>query len=354
MRLLVRLLALPVVVAALALLAFVATGAASLSGLGYASSLVLVTVSAMFESARVRRRLVLSGLALLVATAGFRVAFAEHGRHLRMRTPSEARARWVNRLLDEADLAVNASRALAWVRLVPDPDVPELAEVMRDAYARMRAAEGWTPSPVVATYAGLEGPWHDDTLEIGDVEGGAGVVVFLHGYAGSFTLPCWVVSLAASDAGFATVCPATRWVGDWWSAAGEATVRETVGRLRARGVRRIVLAGLSNGGVGASLLASRMRGTFDGLVVISGASPEAASPHVAVLALQGTHDAQMPAAVVRAYAARVGGRYLPLDAGHFALLVREAEARGAITSFLRARAQTDLGPAPARLQGAPP
>ncbi len=347
MRLLARLLALPALVAAVAFFAFVATGARSLSGLGYSGSLVLLAGAAMFGSPRARRGVALSGVALFATTAGLRLAFAEHGRHIRMITPSNGRARWVNRLVDEADLAVNAARALARVPLVPDPDVPLLAGVMRDAYARMRDAEGATPSPVVATYSGLEAPGQCDVLELGDIEGSTGVVVFLHGYAGSFTLPCWVVSLAAADAGFATVCPATRWVGDWWSADGEATLRETVGRLHARGVRRIVLAGLSNGGVGASLLAARMRGTFDGLIVISGASPAALLPHAPVLAVQGAHDAQISASVVRAYAARVGGQYISLDSGHFALLLREEDARRAITSFLRARTQVNRGSAPA-------
>jgi hypothetical protein len=68
-----------------------------------------------------------------------------------------------------------------------------------------------------------------------------------------------------------------------------------------------------------------------------------------VLAIQGAHDAQISASVVRAYAGRVRGRYLSLDAGHFAMLVREREAMGAVTSFLRSRSAV---PAPANARTA--
>ena len=338
MRTLARLLALVPLLVAAAFFAWVVTAPASVSGVAYASSLLLVTAALLFERTETRRRIRVVGAGLLALTVGSRVAFAEHGRGLRMGTPTEHDARWIDRVIDEEDLAVNGARMVGWTAFAHDPDVPSLAHVMHVAYARMRAEQGSTPSPVVATYIGLEAPGADDTLEIGDVEHAAGVVVFLHGYAGSFTLPCWVVSRAARDAGFATVCPSTRWVGDWWSPAGEATLRETVSGLHGRGVREIVLAGLSNGGIGASLLAPRMRGTFDGLIVISGASPEAAAPGVPVLALHGTHDAQISADVVRAYAGRVDGRYLAFDAGHFAMLTREQEMMPAITSFLRERA----------------
>jgi pimeloyl-ACP methyl ester carboxylesterase len=256
--------------------------------------------------------------------------------------------------VDEADVSVNAARALAWTGFMHDPDVPQLPAVMREAYRRMRAAEGGTPSPVLATYAGLQAPGLQDTIEVGDPQSSLGVVIFLHGFAGSFTLPCWVVSRAAAEAGFATVCPATRWAGDWWSKDGQQVLESTIDELRARGAQRVVLAGLSNGGIGASLLAPRLRTEIAGLIVISGASPEAASPSIPVLAIHGAHDAQISAGVVRAYATRVGGRYVSLDAGHFALLAREVEATAAITAFLRARVPAPQSPTPPGAQGAHP
>jgi hypothetical protein len=342
MRMAARVFAVLLFLPAVALLAIVVTGPPSLSGLAYSVGALALVIAGLRKTRR-SPHLASLGLLLLVGTAALRIATASHGKNVQMSTPGGASSRWVDRLLDEEDLSVNAARALRWTGFVRDPDVPDLAPVMQRAYDRMRGAEGATPSPVVATCAGLEAPGQDDVIEVGDVEHSAGVVVFLHGFAGSFTLPCWVVSQAAADAGFATVCPATRWVGDWWSPAGERALRETIGSLQRRGAHRIVLAGLSNGGVGASRLAPHLRGILDSLILISGAASDASSPGVPALAIQGERDAQIPAWLVRAYAERVGGRYLSLDAGHFALLAREEEAHAAITTFLRGRLGAHAG-----------
>jgi pimeloyl-ACP methyl ester carboxylesterase len=326
--------------AVVVLVAVVLTGPASPSGVGYMVALLSLTGAVVRSRARWARSLALAGGLLLLVTLVGRIAFGGAGRDLTMSVGAAEgapAARWVDRVFDEEDLAVTGARALAWTGMLRDPDVPRLADVMSDAYRRMREDEGATPSPVVATYLGLETPAADDTLVVGDVASSAGVVVFLHGYAGSFTLPCWVIARAARDAGFATVCPATRWVGDWWSAAGEATLRTTVADLKRRGARRLVLAGLSNGGIGASLLAPRFGGVFSALILVSGASSQAPATRLPALILQGEHDAQVDAAGPRAYAARSGGRYVSLDAGHFAMLARESEVTTEVTAFLRRR-----------------
>ncbi len=320
------------------LVALVLTGPASPSGVGYMVGLLSLTVAVVMSRARWAPSLALAGGLLLLVTLVGRIAFGGAGRDLTMPVGAgkdAPEARWIDRVFDEEDLAVSGARALGWTGMIRDPDVPALTGVMSDAYRRLREDEGATPSPVVATYLGLERPGADDTIVIGDVARSAGVVVFLHGYAGSFTLPCWVLARAARDAGFATVCPSTRWVGDWWSAAGEATLRKTVADLQRRGAHRLVLAGLSNGGIGASLLAPRFGGAFSGLILVSGASAQAPAPHLPALVLQGEHDAQVDAADPRAYAARSGARYVSLDAGHFAMLAREAEVTTAVTAFLR-------------------
>ena len=346
MRILARTLSLVLLVPALAFFALVATAPGTLSGFAYAVAVVLFALAFFPSEERARQRLRRGAVLLLVVTVSGRLAVAEQGHDLRMSTVDGGSTRFLDRVIDEEDLSVNAARALAWTGFVKDPDVPVLADAMRGAYGRMRAAEGATPSPVAATYAGFEAPGASDTIVIGDVVKSRGVIVFLHGFAGSFTLPCWVLAQGAAAAGFATVCPATRWVGDWWSTDGERTVRATIEGLHQRGVTHVVLAGLSNGGVGASLLAPRLAGSIEGLVVLSGASPDeaAGSPGVPVLAIQGVHDAQISAAVVHAYADRVGARYASLDAGHFAMLGREREAMGALTEFLRHRGAHGITP----------
>lgn len=317
-------------------LAFVLTGPGTWSGVGYALGLFAV-VAAAFVRRAWSKKLALFGAAAIAVVALVRVGVASRGEDLVMNTGPRPGSRVANRLLDEEDLAVSASRVIRQVAFMRDPDIAVLPEEMSSGYARMREEQGDVPSPVVATYLGLQSSRAYDDVEIGDVEHASGVLVFLHGWAGSFTLPCWEVSQAAKRVGMATVCPATRWVGDWWSPAGEATLRAVVDDLHARGQKHLVLAGLSNGGIGGSLLLPRFAGTFEGFIAISGASPAAPAPGIPVLAVQGAHDVQIPASVVHAYATRSNGRYVELDAGHFALLLKESQAVDAMAAWLAQR-----------------
>lgn len=124
---------------------------------------------------------------------------------------------------------------------------------------------------------------------------------------------------------------------DWWTPDGERIVRETMRLAAARGLQRIVLAGLSNGAIGAARLAPRMRGSFVGLVFVSGAPTDAAAPNVPVLAIHGRHDAMASVASVRSYAALHHDKYVDLDAGHLALLLRREESLRALRDWLAAR-----------------
>ena len=281
----------------------------------------------------VARRLAWVGAALVVLTLLGRAVWAKGGSSISANVSGKGSARVVDRLVDERDLSVNAARAIAWTRFMGDPDVPELADAMRSAYDDMAQDEPDAPSPVVATYMGLERPGASDTVEIPAEHPTDAAAIFLHGYAGNFTMSCWLFASAAKRANVTTVCPSTRWIGDWWTPEGESTVREALASLRARGMRRIYLAGLSNGAIGASRLATRIRG-LDGLILISGAAPDAASPGIPTLVIQGRSDAQIPAALVHGYAERAGARYVELDAGHFAMLTRRARVRDGIGAWL--------------------
>jgi pimeloyl-ACP methyl ester carboxylesterase len=160
-------------------------------------------------------------------------------------------------------------------------------------------------------------------------------VVFLHGYGGNFTLPCWQVADALTGLDVLTACPSTHFVGDWDSPQGEAIVRDVVKDLHGRGVTRIVLAGLSNGGYGASLLATRMRGSFVGLVLISGATPDAGDAGVPVLLIHGRKDGMASYGESVSYRANhARSKLVTLDAGHFAMLVRSKESNQALRDFV--------------------
>ncbi|HEX7600596.1 MAG TPA: hypothetical protein VF316_03280 [Polyangiaceae bacterium] len=337
MRTLLRASGILALVPALALLLLELTAPGTWSGIAYALGLGLSSLALVMVGRPPARRLAFGGAALLLGTIALRLATGAGGSDLQMKTGSATGSRWVNRVVDEKDLSVNAARTIRATQFMRDPDVAELPEAMEEAYERMRAAEGAVPSPVMATYLGLQGKDAYDDIEIGDAARANGVVVFLHGSAGGFTLPCWEVSQAATRANLATVCPSTGWLGDWWSAQGEAIVRATVADLRARGVKHLILAGLSNGGIGASRLLPRMPGTFEGFIAISGAAPDAPAPGIPVLALQGRNDAQVSASVVHAYCMRAGGHYVEYDGGHFALLLHEKEAVDAMAAWLTVR-----------------
>ncbi len=326
------------------IVALLVTGSASWSSVAYvaAAGLLLgglVTLPDPENPGAKRRRrprgLSRAGALAIVAVMGARACTAGSGRSMRVTADHGASgSRVVNRLVDEGDMALLGARVMQSSGLYGD-DSAEVGKAMRAAYADMRRAEGQSPSPVVATYLGLQSPDAFDTILLEPPEEKASAaVVFLHGYAGSFDLPCFQIARAVAGLGVTTACPSTRWVGDWWSPDGEAILRRTVSVLRARGVSRFVLAGLSNGGYGASELAPKMKGTFAGMILVSGAQPDQPSPGTPVLLLHGANDNVAPVEDARAYARKYDGRLVELDAGHFAMLVRSEQVNREIRAFV--------------------
>lgn len=279
-----------------------------------------------------------TGLALLALTLGIRTCSAASGNSVTMTTTAGSGARWLTRIVDEADAALIGGRLAFWSGRVHDSDVPRVPAVMRAAYNKLRAAEGDVPSPVLTTYLGLQSPDGADVIVIADNGSGEpprGALIFLHGFGGGFTLPCWQLAAAAKRASLVTYCPSLGWRGDWWTERGRQTLEQTLALLRRRGIERVYLAGLSNGAVGAARLAPRLRGVLRGLILISGAPRGGDAPGVPTLVLHGRHDQMASADSARAYATRQGATFVDLNAGHFALLLREEEAMSAITNWLK-------------------
>jgi len=128
--------------------------------------------------------------------------------------------------------------------MLPANDTKDLVPTLKRAFETMNEAEGTSPSPIVMTTLGRQDPDAFDDLEVSaPAPDTHAAVLFLHGYGGNFTLQCWVIAQAARRAGAATFCPSTRMAGDWWSAAGHATVVTMMDRLRERGFDAVVLAG---------------------------------------------------------------------------------------------------------------
>lgn len=318
-------------------LLLVVTGGTTWSAVAYVLALGMVLAGLMTlpfpeQPFRRRRGLTRLGLAGLVVVAIVRILTVGHDTTMVVTDGNGASARWLSRVVDESDVAISASRALFALGMLHD-DAGEVSSAMRVEYARMHREHGAVASPFLATHLGVESPTAFDLVVIEPPTPVQGAVVFLHGTGGNFELPCWQVARAVASLGFATACPSTRWIADWGSENGEATLQRTMALLRARGIERFVLAGLSAGGYGASELAPRMK-DFVGLVLVSGATAEAPSAGVPTLVIQGRDDTMVPATAPAAYAQLNGARYVEVDAGHFALLVRSELVEREIRDFI--------------------
>lgn len=319
----------------LALAALALVFGASWSGLAYAAGVIVIGGSLAARGAVARRRLAAGlGAAILLATFTVRAQAPKARASLVVGPAGDSPLQPLGRLVDEGDAATLAATTLVASGRLPDPEAKLVPAAMRDAYRRMREAEGDMPSPVLATYTRGQSPSAFDILVLDGIARPRGAVIFLHGFGGGFALPCWLMANAARAADLVTFCPSTGPMGDWWSRDGEETVRRTIALARARGLDRIILAGLSNGGIGASRLAPRLRGQIQGLVLVSGAAPEAARSGVPTLVVHGAGDSMCPAGQARAYATRNGARWVQLGGAHFGMLTHEEDYRSAMADWL--------------------
>jgi pimeloyl-ACP methyl ester carboxylesterase len=243
------------------------------------------------------------------------------------------------------------------MRLVTQREAENAVPAFLAPYQEIRNQTGSMPSPFAATYLFLQRPGAFDAIIVeaggpgtqgnsGELIGtqeerGEAAVIFLHGFAGNFTLQCWLFAKAASAAGMMTICPSTSWIGDWWSADGEATLRQTIQYLHRQGIERIYLAGLSNGGLGASKLAPRLAGELAGLIFLSGVEPNAADTGLPVLLIHGEGDERIPISLARDYAAHIGTQatLVEFPGDHFLLAKDAAEVQQTITDWLTAQEQ---------------
>lgn len=281
-----------------------------------------------------------AGVVLWTAWIVVRAFLGGEGVHAHAVTmPGPRSTRMIDRLFEERDAAILGARLLTVSGGSAAPELTTFAPLLTSGYERMESALGTTMgSAVLSTYLGRDHGGEFGAFVIEPPEGEArGSVVFLHGLGGNFLLFCWEVARAASEAGMRTICPSTDWTGHWSNDTGERIARAAL--AYARRDRHTVLVGLSAGAVGASRLAPRLSGLVDGLVLISGADPEADDPGVPALLLHGVNDGMMPIAQSRAYRDAHPSRasLVELSGTHFALLERRDAIADVLTAFLRAR-----------------
>lgn len=313
------------------------------SGWGYVVGAVITSAGLLTKRWRRWRGLTRVGLGLLLLVVGARLVLSEgKGLHT-LRLPDEGR-RLTNRLVDERDGTLLAAHALLLSGQVPASDARDFVPALEGAFTRLHDAEGSIATPAIATWLGRQSPEAFDAVVI-PPEGNASpevAVVMLHGYAGNFAVYCWQMARSARAISALTVCPSVGPAGDWWTRHGEETLERTFAWLARRGIRRVYLGGLSNGGLGASVLVGRVAHPgleLRGLVLISGASSKVPAPRIPVLLVEGKNDSMMPARLMREFAQRAGrlATYVEVDSGHFAFLDRHETCEKAISSWLLER-----------------
>lgn len=279
------------------------------------------------------------GLVLLLGVTAVHAALAGRTGDVHATVlPDDDGPRFVATLVDERDVSVAGAFALTAAGAFPRRERGTLLPLARDAYARLADRSPALPTPLVPTLLGMESASATDTLLIGP-PGARRVVVFLHGFAGNFAYECATVARAATEAGWATVCPSTDFSGRWGSAKGEATALTTIRWARAHHPDRVVLAGLSAGGIGASRIAPHLARDIDGVLLLSGVDADARRARdvggpLPTLVIQGDQDGMCDPEAARAYARRTGARLAMLHGTHFLLLENEPAVRGVIVEFL--------------------
>jgi len=113
-------------------------------------------------------------------------------------------------------------------------------------------------------------------------------------------------------------------------------LQESFDYLHQRGVKKIYLAGLSNGGIGTSRLANQFKDDLAGLILISGADPNAEITGLPVLVIHGQSDERIPAAIAEEYAtaSTPNSTYQLFPGDHFLLLKESNQVQARILNWL--------------------
>ena len=324
-------------------LALVECALVGASGWSWALSLglSLVVAGLLSLSLRPSRRPPLGrlGLAVLAVTVLARAAVrAPEGPVSLSSRPQDTPLRAPSWLLEERDMVLVGADLLARSGALMPGEAVGLVGALEQAYQELEGWAGAYPSPLLASLTGSRRVMALDTLVVRpDVPAPENGVIFLHGHGGSFAWPCLYLARAALAVDALTACPTVGSEGRWWSPEGEETVLRTLDWVEGQGVERVVLAGLSNGAVGAVALAPRLAPRLRGLVLISGARSGAGTAGLPTLLIQGSNDGRVSTAAMRRFARQQGRAltYMELEGDHFVYLRRRQEMGERIALWLR-------------------
>jgi len=252
--------------------------------------------------------------------------------------PSQQGPRLLNRILNEQDVVLFGAQVAPHLGAISPSEQKSLDIQFSRAFNEM-AVQGATPlSPFLATYLNQQ---HTNEFDVVITEPSSGTVpetgvIFLHGFGGNFTLQCWLIAQASDHIDALTVCPSTSLNGAWWNSQGQSILQETLIYLHQRGIKRVYLAGLSNGAIGASRLAEQLKDDLMGLILISGADPGATIIELPVLVVHGKYDERIPVSLMEKYVSAAGpnANYHLFEGDHFLLLKQADQVQEVIVDWL--------------------
>ena len=325
----------------LVLLFFIPTTPVSTVGFIYLLSHLLIAIGMISAPWWVRRSfmIILTGGIIALVTVTIRALFPPAGTRMNMISlPARSGPRLLNRILNEQDVVLFGAQVAPYLGAISPSEKNSLDVKFSQTFQEMRL-EGVTPlSPFLTTYLNQQHLNEFDAIvaEPASQTSPKRGIIFLHGFGGNFTLQCWLIAEAGYSIDAITVCPSTGVSGAWWNAQGQSILDETFAYLRQRGVERIYLTGLSNGAIGASKLANRYKNDVEGLILISGADPNAEITELPVLLLHGKHDERIPTSLMDQYASVAGSKatYHLFEGDHFLLLKQVDQVQQVMIDWL--------------------
>jgi predicted esterase len=183
-----------------------------------------------------------------------------------------------------------------------DPAFAKAGSVMGDAYAELLGG-AWRNDHLFRYPAANDGPARP-------------VLLFLHGSAGNFLGYLWVLKAFADQAGWAIVAPDFGF-GNWAHHPIKPTLDRVLAYIDSRpdlDGSRMMLAGLSNGGLGVTRVAKAYPTRFSAFVLFSPVIDQSDDlPRAPWFVLHGDGDRRIPARFVTEPAERIRAQGSPVD-----------------------------------------
>ncbi len=247
----------------------------------------------------------------------------------------------LSRMLPERDGVLLATGLFGQLGFASRRELEGFVPAIDRAYDDYAKAQGEVSSPLIGTVLTSQSSDSFDLVFFSaeNVEADTNALIFLHGFAGNWSLLCWIVANAVAPLGIATACPSTDLTGDWSKDDAVKTVDATAQWLRDRGAHHIYLAGLSQGAASLGDVVNKSEEHFAGVLMLFGIDPGYASNSQPAVVVYGRNDTRFPADYVLETVEDLKRRGVPLDVqsvsgDHFALLKRREEVSSMIRGWL--------------------